>query len=116
MVAPALRFSGPASCRPHDIITAARKLRENPERTRLRSPELTQRVRMGLCSGGRISRYLAYMKVSIPPSRPGFRKTLRQPAVESLPCPRLGPGMAAGTARRRAAHSVIEGRLTPFQA
>ncbi len=88
----------------------------SPERTRLRSPELTQRVRMGLCSGGRISRYLAYMKVSIPPSRPGFRKTLRQPAVESLPCPRLGPGMAAGTARRRAAHSVIEGRLTPFQA
>jgi len=37
---------------------SARKVRENLE--------LTQQVRMGLCSGGRISRYLAYIKVSIP--------------------------------------------------
>jgi hypothetical protein len=70
---------------------------------------------MGLCSGGRISRSPAYMEVSIPlldwstipQSRPVFRKTSRQSAIESLPWTWSGDGRRP--LRAGATRSVIEG-------
>ncbi len=119
-------LSNPARYQSHTLsrygfITAVSPQR-SPERTHLRSLELTQPVRMTLCSGVRISCYPSCFQAMIP-----FR--LQEPSLGPGPCsaghgvngrattiPGFGPGMAAGPRAQAWRASVIEGRLMRCQA